>query len=180
MLITAQGPNPAPVPADVIGRYAYAVYDEGGLLDLNVAGFPAYASLEFGPTSFIARTAPELGEILRVSYTVPRSPSERITKPAAMSHPSVPLTVVKANASKITSPLMTIGKVGNPFSYQMTATHDATSYNATGLPPGLSLDRATGLICGTPAATGTYTISASANNTIGGGLRTYITVTIAE
>jgi hypothetical protein len=28
-------PNPA-----VIGRYAYAIYDEGGLLDVNVAGYP--------------------------------------------------------------------------------------------------------------------------------------------
>jgi hypothetical protein len=27
----------------VIGRYAYAVYDEGGLLDINVAGFPSPA-----------------------------------------------------------------------------------------------------------------------------------------
>src|SRR4029077_3268640 len=24
----------------VIGRYAYAIYDEGGLLDMNVAGYP--------------------------------------------------------------------------------------------------------------------------------------------
>ena len=23
-----------------VGRYAYAVYDEGGLLDINVAGYP--------------------------------------------------------------------------------------------------------------------------------------------
>jgi len=38
--VTAQGPTPAPSPAAVIGRYAYAVYDEGGLLDMNVAGFP--------------------------------------------------------------------------------------------------------------------------------------------
>lgn len=28
----------------VIGRYAYAVYDEGGLLDMNVAGFPVPAA----------------------------------------------------------------------------------------------------------------------------------------
>jgi hypothetical protein len=29
----------------VIGRYAYAVYDEGGLLDINVAGFPTPSTL---------------------------------------------------------------------------------------------------------------------------------------
>ena len=39
--VTAQGPAAAPPPNAVIARYAYAVYDEGGLLDMNVAGFPS-------------------------------------------------------------------------------------------------------------------------------------------
>ena len=30
----------------VIGRYAYAIYDEGGLLDMNVAGYPATNSTQ--------------------------------------------------------------------------------------------------------------------------------------
>jgi hypothetical protein len=34
---------------NVIGRYAYAIYDEGGLLDINVAGFPAHTPLESKP-----------------------------------------------------------------------------------------------------------------------------------
>ena len=40
VLVTAQGPNTAPPPGAVIGRYAFAVYDEGGLLDMNLAGYP--------------------------------------------------------------------------------------------------------------------------------------------
>jgi hypothetical protein len=40
VLVTAQGSNPAPLPNAVIGRYAFAVYDEGGLLDMSVAGAP--------------------------------------------------------------------------------------------------------------------------------------------
>jgi hypothetical protein len=39
--VTAQGPAPAPLPTKVFGRYAYAVYNEGGLLDMNVVGFPS-------------------------------------------------------------------------------------------------------------------------------------------
>jgi len=39
VLVTAQGPNSAPSPNAVIGRYAFAVYDEGGLLDMNLAGY---------------------------------------------------------------------------------------------------------------------------------------------
>lgn len=42
-LVTPQGPVPAPVPGLVIGRFAYAVYDEGGMLDANIAGFPYHA-----------------------------------------------------------------------------------------------------------------------------------------
>src|SRR5262249_14185343 len=43
VLVTLQGPNPAPAPGDVVGRYAFAVYDEGGLLDMNLAGFSTWA-----------------------------------------------------------------------------------------------------------------------------------------
>jgi len=42
VLVTGQGPSPAPTPGAVIGRYAFAVYDEGGLLDMNVAGYPTW------------------------------------------------------------------------------------------------------------------------------------------
>ena len=45
VLVTPQGPNSAPAPSAVIGRYAFAVYDEGGLIDMNLGGFPNYASL---------------------------------------------------------------------------------------------------------------------------------------
>lgn len=41
--VTSQGPKVLITPANsnTIGRYAYAIYDEGGLLDANVAGFPS-------------------------------------------------------------------------------------------------------------------------------------------
>ena len=41
VFVTNQGPTASPTPADVIGRYAYAVYDEGGLLDANLVGLPS-------------------------------------------------------------------------------------------------------------------------------------------
>ena len=43
VFVTIQGATPSPSPADVIGRYAYAIYDEGGLLDANLAGLPSPA-----------------------------------------------------------------------------------------------------------------------------------------
>jgi hypothetical protein len=44
VLITAQGPALTPAASAVIGRYAFAVYDEGGLLDMNLAGYGNYAA----------------------------------------------------------------------------------------------------------------------------------------
>jgi len=46
------------------------------------------------------------------------------------------------------------GKVGQAFSYQITATNSPTSFNATGLPAGLSINTTTGLISGTPTTAG--------------------------
>jgi hypothetical protein len=43
--VTSGGPTVITAPSSkVIGRYAYAIYDEGGLLDANVAGFPSNTS----------------------------------------------------------------------------------------------------------------------------------------
>lgn len=47
VFVTSLGPTVLRGPdSTVIGRYAYAVYDEGGLLDLNVAGFPSANSAD--------------------------------------------------------------------------------------------------------------------------------------
>jgi len=41
VFVTDAGPTPIPSPnSSVIGRYSYAVYAEGGLVDMNVAGYP--------------------------------------------------------------------------------------------------------------------------------------------
>ena len=58
--VTSTGPTVITAPSSkVIGRYAYAIYDEGGLLDANVAGFPSntstnstYASSGVGPSIY--------------------------------------------------------------------------------------------------------------------------------
>jgi hypothetical protein len=52
VLVTPQGPSTTPAPSAVIGRYAFAVYDEGGLLDMSLAGYPSL------PNSCISSTTP--------------------------------------------------------------------------------------------------------------------------
>ncbi|WP_181456877.1 choice-of-anchor D domain-containing protein [Flavobacterium lacus] len=68
------------------------------------------------------------------------------------------------SAPVITSDLNASGFVGVPFSYTITAINSPTSYNATGLPPGFSINTTTGVISGTPGVTGTFFITITATN----------------
>ncbi len=78
----------------------------------------------------------------------------------------------------ISSPTTATGTVGTPFSYQITATNAPTSFNATGLPQGLSVNSTTGLISGTPASAATSTVTLSATNASGTGTAT-LTIAIS-
>ena len=72
-------------------------------------------------------------------------------------------------APKITSASSASGAVGSAFSYQIAASGSPTSYAASGLPAGLTVSSATGLISGTPTAAGTSTVTLSATNSAGTG-----------
>jgi len=80
-------------------------------------------------------------------------------------------------APAVTSATAVSGTVGSAFSYQITASNTPTSFGATGLPTGLSVNSATGLISGTPTAAGTPTVTVSATNSAGTGSAT-LTLTI--
>ena len=54
-------------------------------------------------------------------------------------------------------------------SYQITATNNPTSFGASGLPPALSVDPATGLITGILTTAGKFTMLLSATNAVGTG-----------
>ena len=66
----------------VVGRYAFAVYDEGGLIDVNIGGFPNYANLT-RPTRPTRRLAPkypvEESEIMLAAFT-PKVPCPKFNK----------------------------------------------------------------------------------------------------
>ena len=61
----------------------------------------------------------------------------------------------KAN---ITSPANATGQRGSDFTYQVSANNNPTSYAAFGLPAGLTMDAATGLISGNPTTSGFFSI----------------------
>jgi hypothetical protein len=56
VFVTPNGPTILAAPDfTTLGRYAFAVYDEGGLLDINVAGFPAANSVNSSYLSAIGK-----------------------------------------------------------------------------------------------------------------------------
>ncbi len=79
----------------------------------------------------------------------------------------------------ITSATSAGGTVGKAFSYQITASNAPTSFSATGLPAGLSVNATSGIISGAPTSAGTASVSLGASNAGGTGTGT-LTLTVSK
>lgn len=96
----------------------------------------------------------------------------QIYLPTGGNDPVTPLAPVLSGAT------MANGAVGSSFLYSIAASGSPTSYTATGLPAGLSVNASTGLITGTPTQSGSFTVAISATNA-GGKATGSITLLIA-
>ena len=82
---------------------------------------------------------------------------------------SITISAPTPSAPVISSATTASGTVGQAFSYQITASNSPTSYNATNLPAGLSVNTSNGAITGTPTTAGTTSVTISAMNAGGTG-----------
>ena len=89
------------------------------------------------------------------------------------------ITAVLTSAPVVTSAATASAQQGTAFTYQITATNSPTSFGATGLPTGLTVDPATGLISGTPMENGAFAVNLSATNATGAGTAV-LTLTVTE
>jgi uncharacterized delta-60 repeat protein len=64
----------------------------------------------------------------------------------------------------VSSAPVTSGTSGSSFSYTVTASGTPKTFTASGLPAGLSINSATGVISGTPVASGTYSVVVTVGN----------------
>jgi hypothetical protein len=110
-----------------------------------------------------------------------RTNDELVPSSSRAGSATLALTIGQAQpAPAMTSLLAASGTFGVAFSYQIAASNNPTSFNATGLPPGLSVNITTGLISGTPRGSGgTFSVTLSATNAGGTGSAT-LALTIAK
>lgn len=102
---------------------------------------------------------------------VTRAIKIKINSPAQWTAGAVPA---------ITSSLTASGTQGVSFSYQITASNGPiTSYSATGLPAGLSINTSTGVISGTPTTQATTSVTIGASNANGAGPTSTLSLTVA-
>ncbi len=150
--------------------FSYQITATNSPTSYSATGLPAGLSVN-SATGLISGT-PTSGGVSTVTLGA--------TNAGGTGHATLTLTIA-ATAPVITSATSASGTVGSAFSYQITATNSATSYSATGLPAGLSINTATGLISGTPTSAGTSTVTLGATNTSGPGNATLtLTVTAAH
>ncbi|HEY1765318.1 MAG TPA: putative Ig domain-containing protein [Opitutaceae bacterium] len=79
----------------------------------------------------------------------------------------------------ITSAPNSTGVAGTSFTFVVTASQSPRTFAATGLPPGLSINKATGLISGTPTSAGNYTATVTATGA-GGTTSSSLNIQIAQ
>lgn len=140
-----------------------------------------------GPTGFAAVGLPPGVAISAATGQITGTPTTAgifpvtVTATNAAGSGSMTLRITIAGdgmpAPAITSPVSASAQVGIPFSYQITASNQPTTYGAIGLPAGLNINTGTGLISGTPTVAGTATVTVTASNTGGTGTQ-LVTVTV--
>lgn len=90
------------------------------------------------------------------------------------THFTLTVTIGGPPIPVITSSVQVEAAAGSAVSYQITAANSPSAFAAQGLPAGLSLNSASGLISGNPEAGGVFNVTVSATNSFGSGSRAII------
>ena len=133
------------------------------------------------PTSYAATGLPAGLSVKALTGVISGTPTNSGTSTVTISAinsggtgTKVLTITINPSAPVISSVAATNGMVGTIFSYSITASNSPTSYAATGLPSGLTVNTSSGIIEGTPTTAGTYNTTISATNAGGTGSKTLV------
>lgn len=143
-------------------EFSVFISAENNPLYFDASGLPAGLNIE-NYTGEIYGTPEEAG-----TFNVTLAASNNAGTVTA----SLAMTINDTPLPDITSPLTLGGRAGEELSYQITATN-ASSYNAAGLPPGISVNTE-GLISGVPLTSGPWDAQIMAFNNCGATIKTLV------
>ena len=158
----------------VDGEVSYRITANHGATNFSALGLPTELLVD-SETGQLSGSLPVAGvysnivlQAAGLAGTYTSSLTITITDPL----PGTPLITSSTNAQTAIA--------GVAYSYLITANNTPTSYQASGLPLGLSNNVTSGLIDGTPTLPGTYSLVISASNAIGPGKSAKYTLTVLQ
>jgi hypothetical protein len=137
------------------------------------SSFTYQITTNFNPTSYTASGLPSGLTIYPLLGLIGGTPTESGTFNVIVTangafHPLTATLIISVNGAVITSSLNPAAvNIGEQSSYQVSATGQPTSFDAANLPPGMTLDRASGLLTGVPNLSGVYHVSITAHTPYG-------------
>ena len=142
--------------------------DTGTTNWILTGNLPSYLSFD-GTTGTITGT-PTVSGIFTVTMTPQNGAGAGIPQTVTL-YIDVPPSISSATTAT--------GSVNSPFTYQIAALGNPTSFGATNLPAGFSVNQSSGAVTGTPASAGMFVFNVSATNAAGQSSQ-QVTVTVGN
>ncbi|HEX3729688.1 MAG TPA: putative Ig domain-containing protein, partial [Opitutaceae bacterium] len=132
--------------------------------------FTLNSSNDYGASTMITWVDSHSAAAAANLYAVSGNGQDYVVQAGALPQPIAAAAAATQNVPFMVYPRPAVASssatipTNQPYTYAISATGNPTSYAATGLPPGLSVDAASGLITGAPTTRGTYLVALTAAN----------------